>query len=91
MERKEIYKLWIEYLNESNFKKDNGEAMFLDYVNRLETLSKGQPLLTPWPTVQKLSDIVEHIIDEAHQQIINSGKEMSFEKLKKTLIHCCPK
>jgi hypothetical protein len=84
MDRKEICNLWIEYLKESNFKKENGEARFLSYIDRIKASSEIRRL-TPWPTVQKTSDMIEILIDQAHSQA-NSRGDLSFEYFKKRLI-----
>jgi hypothetical protein len=84
MDRKDICKLWIEYLKESNFRKEKGEAAFLAYIERIEEKSDTRQL-TPFPSVRKISDIIEVLIDKAHSETIIDG-DPSFEHFKKKLI-----
>jgi|SRR3972149_6672675 len=85
MDHKEICQLWIEYIKESNFKKENGKAAYIAYINRIEAVSESRRL-TPLPTVRKISDIIGLLIDQAHSEAITDEDE-SFEHFKKRLIY----
>lgn len=84
MDYKEICKLWIEYLKESNFRKENGESKYFAYVDRIKAVSQTRRL-TPWPTVRNISDYIETFIDRAYSEA-NSEGDTSFEHFKKKLI-----
>jgi hypothetical protein len=81
MERNEIARIWIEYLNESNFKRENGEQKYRDYVARINAYSKAKEIITTWPTVTPLSEVIEKIIDRTHAEIGNDDLEVFKKKL----------
>jgi hypothetical protein len=92
MHQQEICQIWIEYIKElklcngdTDFKKKHGEtASYQAYIDRVKEISKTRRL-TPWPSVRKISDIIEDIIDRAHSEAIRDG-DISFEHLKKRLM-----
>lgn len=84
MEHKELCQLWIKYLRESNFRKDKGEAAFQSYVKRIKTIAKEQRL-TPFPTVRKISDIIEQVIDQTYSET-SMNADPPFDLFRKKLI-----
>ncbi len=83
--RKNISKLWLDYLNASSFKEIHGEARYLEYISRIKASAKDPGPLTPWPTVCPISEILETLIDQAYNEAIQ-GDDTSFEKVKKRLM-----
>ena len=85
LNRKDISKLWLDYLKESNFKEIHGEARYREYVSRIKAGAKKPEPLTPWPTVRLISDSIEALIDQAYSEAIQRD-DTSFENIKKRLI-----
>jgi hypothetical protein len=84
MESNEICILWLKYLRESNFKKEHGDEAYQAYIKRIKAHSEALSL-TPFPSVRKISQIIEPLIDQAHSETITDG-DTSFENFKKKLI-----
>lgn len=81
MEQKEIQRLWIEYLKESDFKKKHGAAKYQGYIKRI----KSENPLAPWPIVRPLYEIIGSIFDRAESEAISDG-DMSAKNLRKRLL-----
>ena len=94
MNQQEIYQIWIEYIKELKFCKEGtyfkkarrkapSEQAYIDNVKKNSETQR----ITPWPTVQKISDIIEDIIDRAHSEAMCCDGDISLENLKKRLIY----